>query len=138
MRLKKYFFLALSALLIGVTTSSHAILPPLSDTELNRRANVIVQAEVIGTQIVSEVQANSCSRRTDYVATLKPIRRIKGQVSSPKFDVHYSHYQLGDGCTGPVGIFVLQGEKGKFHLRCNADMSDCRVIEPNGFLRSLD
>lgn len=138
--MKKYVFQALTIFLflICINNQSHAILPPLSETELEKRANVIVQAEVLGTQIVADVQTNSCTRKTEYVATLKPIRRIKGQVSTPKFDVYYSHYELSDGCTGPVGVFVLQGEKGKFHLRCNANMSNCTIIQPNGFLRSLD
>ena len=123
-------------LLICIATSSHAALPPLSEAELDRHANVIVQAKVLATKKLSTVQLNSCTRRTEFVSTLQLLKRIKGPVGELKFNVHYFHYTLARGCVGPQGIYVARGERGKFYLRCNATLSSCSIIQPNGFLRS--
>lgn len=128
-----YGVCSLLLILICIATSSHAKLPPMTEVELERLANVIVQGTVLSTKTVSEAQLDVCTARTEMISTLKILKRIKSPVplNVSKLNLHYS-YDYQNACRdhpqkpgGRRDFYYSRGDKGTFYLWCNASMTTC-------------
>lgn len=115
-----------------VSFSALAMLPPLTNKELEAESNIIVLGEVTSIDKTGEKEKNNAASKTGFVAALRVDKVIKG---SPKNElkIKFWDYDYKPGYTGGADHVHHVGEKGKFYLSCN-DAGECRLSHWNGYI----
>lgn len=124
----------LCLLLILISSSVWALMPPMASDRLKARSSHIVQGEVIAVVPRGEKISNDCSDEQPFEATLKVSKTFKGKRLG-LVRLRFTKTDFKNGCVGSPDRFHSVGEAGLYHLRCGIE-NVCALTHWNGFSKN--
>src|SRR5437867_2447997 len=120
--MKSILSLLLSLFILGITTQSFALTPPLPPEMLQSDSDLIVEAVAQKPiRCLALVDSNKCSDIYRYQIPLKVEKVMKGKAKpGDTIQVTFLHYDYEKSrCVGDQGPLLLPDESGTFFLKAS-------------------
>ena len=113
------FLCGLLVFVVALSSSAQALVPPMSEEELEREADLIVEVRVVKVDVAGGSYDDSCYTWQDHIATLAISKVFKGDGQLKEVTVRYgSMVENNADCDGGRTPYSMApDERYKLHLR---------------------